>query len=148
MPEFFKTSKLRVSGETMTCLLCLVLGLFVPAARAAQTPARGVEQPAAQSAGEKVYLRKEVDTPAKVTHRQPPNFPSNDAGRIFRGTVRVRAVLGADGKVSGIEVLGAVADEVRRTSIEAVRKTKFKPALKGGRAVSQYATFEHNYGVE
>jgi hypothetical protein len=46
--------------------------------------------------------------------------------------------------------------EVRRESdckkyqeraVKSVRKVKFKPAQKGGVAVSQYAMFEYNYRV-
>jgi TonB family protein len=125
-------------------MLCLLFPTGMPL----QSHEQSDRQQQTVTTDEKVYSREEVDTPAKVTHNEPPDLPLMESDRMFYGKVRVRAVFRATGKVSDIQVLDSVPDEVKKTSIKAVQKTKFKPAIKDGRPVSQYAIFVHSYGVD
>lgn len=131
----------------MTYLLCIALWLsLLPAQTPPAQDAQGGAHGQAEEGTEKVYARKEVDTPAKVTrHSFPEPPPAASLGDIFHGTVRLRMVLRSDGRVTDVEVLGSAPPEIRRASITAARKTRFKPALKGGQPVSQYVVIEHSY---
>lgn len=135
----------------MTHLLCIAFWLLLLPAQpvAAQQQARGEQQEEAAQETEKVYTRKEVDTPAKITKNRPPDYPHTGASGppTFKGRLRLRAVLRADGRVTDIEMLDPVPDEIRLASVKAAAKIKFKPAIKDGRAVSQYVMIEHSYNV-
>lgn len=89
---------------------------------------------------------KEVDQKA-VVDRSSQGFPSVKGCR-GEGRVRLRAVLHKSGKVTEVETLrGAKCKGYVERAIEVARQVKFKPAKKGGVAVSQYLMFEFNYNL-
>jgi TonB family protein len=63
------------------------------------------------------------------------------------GTIGLRAVLAADGRVCNIAVIRGLPDGLTEMSINAARRIKFKPAFKDGHAVSQYVTLEYNFNI-
>ncbi|HEX8161211.1 MAG TPA: energy transducer TonB [Pyrinomonadaceae bacterium] len=131
----------------MTYLFCIALWLSLLPAQPppAQATQGGTRQKAEQET-EKVYARKEVDTPARITRQSFPEPPRAERlGDIFRGAVRLRMIFRSNGKVTDIEVLNSAPPEIRRASIAAAQKIEFKPALKDGQPVSQYVLIEHSY---
>lgn len=97
-----------------TCLLALPLAALVTMA-----------SPAIAVAG--------AATPLKT---DPPNYPAEAARRGTEGYVEVEFVIGADGKVSSVNVLKAEPARVfEREAVQAVRRWTFNPATEGGAAV-------------
>ena len=97
---------------------------------------------------EKVYKAAEVDQ--KAVFDQRANLKNSPTGEGCEGQDRVHlgAVLHSSGKVTVVKVLRkAVCKAFEERAIRAAKMTKFKPAKKGGVAVSQYAVLEYNYGM-
>lgn len=69
--------------------------------------------------------------------RPAPNYPREALSRNIGGTVRVRAVIAVDGSVERMEVAESSGNRyLDRAAMEAVRRWKFKPAVRGGQPVS------------
>lgn len=88
---------------------------------------------------------------------KPQPKPDEDKAEqpVYRGVVRLRAILRASGKVTDIEVIEVkpddlpedVVEEWKRRSIEAVSHIIFKPAMKDGRTASQHIKIEYQFNV-
>lgn len=77
-----------------------------------------------------------VAGPATPLKTDPPNYPAEAARRGTEGFVEVEIVIGADGKVSSVNVLKAQPARVfEREAIAAVRRWTFNPATEGGSPV-------------
>jgi TonB family protein len=94
---------------------------------------------------EKVYTRKEVDQPAKITYKSEVMITEEARRHSYNGSAMVRVVLGADGKVRQVEVLDKVRYGMAEACAAAARKIEFEPALKDGRTVSQYSMIEYRW---
>ncbi|SDD61233.1 energy transducer TonB [Aquimonas voraii] len=74
--------------------------------------------------------------PATPLKTDPPNYPAEAARRGTEGFVEVEIVIGADGKVSSVNVLKAQPARVfEREALAAVRRWTFNPATEGGNPV-------------
>lgn len=103
-----------ISPLARTLMLALPLAALVSVA----TPAIAVAGPA---------------TPIKT---DPPNYPADAARRGTEGFVEVEFVIGADGKVSSVNVVKAEPARVfEREAVQAVRRWTFNPATEGGAPV-------------
>jgi TonB family protein len=123
----------------LTLLLIPALALWPPAAP--QDKTQGCEQHA-----DRVYTQNTVDEKAKITRRHLPLFP--EAARrknVRRGEVMMRVVLRPDGTVTDIKVLKTTDEVFNKISVEAAKKTRFEPALKGGCPVAQSALLMNSY---
>ena len=92
-----------------------------------------------------VFFSRETDARAVISYKPQPRFPRAARGTIVSVTVRVRVVLDADGKVRDALVLTEQPALFGESSVEAAKAIKFKPAEKGGRAVSQFVTLEYGF---
>jgi TonB family protein len=72
-----------------------------------------------------------------------------DAGLALRpaGTVVLRAVLGSNGQVTGIRAVNGLPNGLTEKAIAAAHNIKFTPAMKDGRAVSQYIQIEYSFNL-
>ncbi|HEY0546836.1 MAG TPA: TonB family protein [Pyrinomonadaceae bacterium] len=86
-----------------------------------------------------VYKPTVVMSKAKILSKPYPE------GGGQQGTVLLQVVLRANGEVGDIHVLSASNDKLAELAVEAARKIKFTPAMKDGRAVSQYIRVEYNF---
>ena len=94
-----------------------------------------------------VYKGSEVDKKAVIISRPEPAYTIKARKKGTAGKVRLRMVLTATGEVSDIKVLKSLTHGLTENAIEAARLIKFQPAMKDGREVSQYVTFEYNFGI-
>ncbi|HEX7314078.1 MAG TPA: energy transducer TonB [Pyrinomonadaceae bacterium] len=94
-----------------------------------------------------IYLSAEVDERAHITRKPEPGFPAGARGKLSRGTVRLRAVLAADGTVQHPFVLKGVAYGFSELCVAAARKIQFTPSVRNGRPVSQFVTLEYNFST-
>jgi protein TonB len=54
----------------------------------------------------------------------------------IEGKLKLKLIVGADGQVTNVEVLSAVAPELDAAAVAAVRLWRFKPAMMCGRPVA------------
>lgn len=118
------------------------LGLPRPDARPAEQP-RIVDEPpmpppAPVAAPPAPTAPAKADSAVPVpTSRPAPDYPREALNRGIGGIVRVRAVVAADGSVERMEVAESSGNRhLDRAAMDAVRRWKFKPAMRGGQPVS------------
>ncbi len=119
----------------------IFLQCLVGAARAQDTTAEGDN-------AEKVYKAAEVDQ--KAVFDQKTNLKNSPTGEGCegQGQARLRVVLHSSGKVTEVKILKKSGCKgFDEKAVSAAKATRFKPARKGGVAVSQYAILEYNYGT-
>ena len=95
----------------------------------------------------KPFPAKELSKKANIHIKPEPVY--TEQARKFRvsGTVRLRLILMASGKVGGITALTKLPHGLTQKAIEAAEKIAFYPAIKDGRPVSQYVTIEYNFHI-
>lgn len=100
----------------------------------------------AQTQDDKIYERTEVDEKPKIIKK---TFPSaSDCERNLRmvGIIELRAVLRKSGEVTDIEVVQASpCAAFNKSALKAVKKIKFKPAVKDGQPVSVLMPIAYSY---
>jgi len=94
-----------------------------------------------------VYFPPETDERIVLTYSPPARYSRESRLVNFVETVRLRVVLSADGEVKYPLVVEGSESPSLKPIIESALGTKFKPAVKDGRAVSQFATLEFNYST-
>ncbi|MCA1631720.1 MAG: energy transducer TonB [Acidobacteria bacterium] len=95
-----------------------------------------------------VYAGREVTRKAIIRTRPEPAYPREARRRRVQGTVRLRIILRADGRVDDrVEVQRSLPYGVTEAAISAARRIEFEPAMKGVRKVSQYVIVEYNFNV-
>ncbi|MFL6284796.1 MAG: energy transducer TonB [Pyrinomonadaceae bacterium] len=92
-----------------------------------------------------VLFGRETDTPMTILQKPEPRFPREERGKHVSVTVRVRVVLTADGEVKHALVVTEQPRAFSESSVEAAKAIKFKPAVKDGRAVSQFVLLEYGF---
>ena len=95
----------------------------------------------------RIYTASEVLTRVVITAKPEPGFTEEARRAGISGVVRLRAVLGADGRVSHILVVKSLPLGLTRRAVAAALSIKFKPATLGDHAVSQFVTLEYNFNV-
>ncbi|MDQ1610551.1 MAG: hypothetical protein QOG00_482 [Pyrinomonadaceae bacterium] len=94
-----------------------------------------------------IYSGREVTTKANIYSKPEPMYTERARRNGVRGTVRVRLVLGADGRIHHIYATRRLPDGLTEAAISAAEKIKFTPAIKDGRPVSQFVTIEYNFNI-
>jgi TonB family protein len=145
----------------MKKLLPLALGLAVigwPASAPAQSgePGRGgrsvsrrcdAPEPTEQEADEKIYAPAELTCRAVIKSRPSPNYTRSARQKGVRGTVALRVVPLASGKVGEVEIVRGLPEGLSEAAVEAAKQIRFRPAIKGDRWVSQRISFEHRFNL-
>ncbi len=92
---------------------------------------------------ERILTAKEVDSRVVITSKPPPSY-TKEARRLgVQGFVTVKVLLSSDSKVSRVRILRGLPAGLTENAIRSACKIKFKPATKGGQAVSQWVTAEY-----
>jgi len=88
----------------------------------------------------------EGDTHKAVILSKPePSYTENARRNQVAGTVVLRVVLHASGRVSDIRIVRGLPYGLTKRAMEAARRIKFKPATKDGQAVSQFTIIEYSF---
>ena len=93
------------------------------------------------------YKQSDVTRKAIVVSKPYPPYTEKARRNQITGTVRLRIVLAASGKVINIVPLSRLADGLTEKAMLAASHIKFIPAIKEGRYVSQYVTIEYNFNI-
>ena len=112
--------------------------------------AKDTTQDGAQETSERevVLTAKEVSVRAVIKAKPLPGYPPGAREYGVEGRVKLRIILGADGKVrDNIAVLEGLPHGVTEEAIIAARRIKFEPAQKDSRPVSQYVTLVYNFNI-
>lgn len=115
----------------------------------AKDAAKDKPQGEAQANGDKQTLTgKEVTVRARIKSKPQPIYPYGARRRGVQGEVKLRIILGSDGRVRDeMEVLEGLPYGVTDEAIKAARQIKFEPARKDGRPVSQYVTVIYHFNI-
>lgn len=92
---------------------------------------------------ERIYQPKEEGVTApRIISSRDPEYPSKGRNGLKEGMVVLQMVIGRDGLPHGIAVTRSASPGFDKAAIDAVRKWKFKPATKDGKAVSAQITVQ------
>jgi len=94
-----------------------------------------------------VFTGKQVTTKVRLIKKPEPSYTESARQNLVTGTVVLKAVFAADGKVKYILVVASLPDGLTARAIDAARKIKFVPATKDGRTVSMYMQLEYNFNL-
>lgn len=93
------------------------------------------------------YNGREVMTKARILSKPEPTYTAQARQAGVSGTVILRAVFAADGKVKYILVIRSLPYGLTEQAIRAARKIKFIPATIDDRPVSQFIQIEYNFNL-
>jgi TonB family protein len=114
----------------------------------AKDEAKDSPQDGAQTNDDKPLSGKEVTQRAVVKSKPLPGYPREARAYGVRGAVKLRLILGADGRIRDeVEVLEGLPHGVTEEAIRVARLIKFEPAQKDGRPVSQYVTVVYHFNL-
>jgi protein TonB len=95
---------------------------------------------------DKPLAGKEVTVRAVIRSKSNPVYPHEARRYGVQGAVKLRLILGADGKIRDpVEVLEGLPYGITEQAIKAARRIEFEPARKDGRPVSQYVTVVYHF---
>jgi TonB family protein len=89
----------------------------------------------------------QVGQKAVVTKKPEPKYTKEAKQLRITGTVVLRCVFRASGKITDIAVIQGLPNGLTERAIEAARKIKFKPAIKDGHPVSMWMQLEYNFNL-
>jgi protein TonB len=85
---------------------------------------------------EQAFDPADIDQKPRAVFQTAPNYPSDMRGKKLEGVVTLIFVVDAEGRVSGPRVESSSNQAFERPALEAVRRWKFEPGLKGGQRVA------------
>jgi TonB family protein len=95
----------------------------------------------------RTYNPREVEVKARILSRPEPQYTEEARKNQVSGTVVLRAVFSSSGQVTNIRTVSGLPHGLTERAIAAARQIRFSPAMKGGRAVSQYIQIEYNFNL-
>lgn len=99
------------------------------------------------SAAPTVFKPGEVTVKARILSRPEPEYTEEARKHQVTGTVVLRAVISADGRVRAVRPIKALPYGLTIRAIRAARQIKFIPATRDGIPVSQYIQIEYNFNL-
>ena len=82
------------------------------------------------------------------THYVPPQYPGGARERGIDGWVDLQFLVGTDGTVDDVRVVGAEpAGVFEQSALDAVRRWRYQPVMRGGHSVSQRARVRLRFAV-
>lgn len=95
----------------------------------------------------KIFNPREVEQKARILSKPEPQYTEEARRNQISGTVILRAVFSSTGQVTNIRAVNGLPHGLTERAIAAARQIRFTPAMKGGRAVSQYIQIEYNFNL-
>jgi TonB family protein len=95
----------------------------------------------------KIYTPSEVTIKPRILSRPEPQYTEEARQNQVTGTVVLRAVFAADGRVRAIRVVSGLPHGLTSAAIKAARRIKFSPAMIDGQPTSQYIQIEYNFNL-
>jgi TonB family protein len=95
----------------------------------------------------KTFSPREVTQKARILARPEPQYTEEARKNQVSGTVVIKAVFSSSGAVTNIRAVSSLPYGLTEKAIAAARQIKFAPAMKDGRAVSQFVQIEYNFNL-
>jgi TonB family protein len=95
----------------------------------------------------RTFSPREVNVKARILSRPEPQYTEEARKNQVSGTVVLRAVFSSSGQVTNIRAVSSLPYGLTERAIAAARQIRFTPAMKDGRAVSQYIQIEYNFNL-
>jgi TonB family protein len=95
----------------------------------------------------KIYTVREGIRRADILAKPEPGYTEEARRANVSGVVRLRVVLGADGKVRHVLPLRRLGFGLTEKAVEAARQIRFRPATINGQPVSQYVVLEYSFNL-
>jgi TonB family protein len=106
-----------------------------------------VEHGSGENSAGKIFPPRELTTRARILSRPEPEYTERARQNHVSGTIVLKAVFAADGRVRGIRPVATLPYGLTANAIKAARRIKFVPATINGTPVSQYIQIEYNFNV-
>ena len=97
--------------------------------------------------GERIYRNREVDQKPSGIKKPMPSYPREARTSGVQGTVILRCIFSATGKVTNVRVVSGLPLGLTERAIAAAEKIQFRPAMKDGKPVSVWMQLEYNFNV-
>lgn len=94
-----------------------------------------------------LYSGKEVTTKVRVLSKPEPTYTEEARRNQVTGTVVLKCIFGANGKVFGIRAVSSLPNGLTERAMIAARQIRFIPATKNGRPVSMWMELEYNFNL-
>lgn len=88
-----------------------------------------------------------VDTKPVRLHAPNPQYTEAARANRTQGSVILRVLVGVDGYVNDVRVVRGLPDGLNERAIDAARQSKFKPAMKDGKAVASWVVLEMTFNI-
>lgn len=114
----------------------------------AKDEAKEKPQDEAQADDDKPLTLKDGIVSAVIKSKPNPGYPREARGYGVQGVVKLRIILGSDGRVRDkIEVVKGLPHGITEEAIKVARLIKFEPAQKDGRPVSQSVVVFYHFNL-
>src|SRR5689334_7981089 len=97
--------------------------------------------------GSGTYTLNQIETPVRLLSKPEPNYTEDARRNEVQGTVILKVIFAASGKITNIVVVQGLPDGLTERAIVAARKIRFVPATKEGKYVSMWIQLEYNFGL-
>lgn len=92
-------------------------------------------------------IEETFDVSPRILTKPTPIYPERAWKYQVKGTVRVSAVLGADGTIREVKVIKSLGYGLDEAAMDAVRRMKFTPAMRAGKPVSARTKVDIEFGL-
>ncbi|HEX8140112.1 MAG TPA: energy transducer TonB, partial [Pyrinomonadaceae bacterium] len=96
---------------------------------------------------DRTFSPREVTQKARILSKPEPQYTEEARRNQISGTVVLKAVFSSSGQVTNIRAVSSLPYGLTEKAIAAARQIRFTPAMKDGRAVSQYIQIEYNFNL-
>ncbi|MBI3653923.1 MAG: TonB family protein [Acidobacteria bacterium] len=90
---------------------------------------------------------KSVDSKPIPLTRPRPNYPEEARRNKIEGRIRLRALVGTDGKIKEVKIVWGLPDGLNQEAEKSIRDMVFKPAMKDGRPVPYWVVMELEFNL-
>jgi TonB family protein len=90
---------------------------------------------------------EDISVKARIISKPWPRYTDEARNKQITGTVVLRAIFAANGRVIGIRTFKGLPGGLSEQAIKAARKIRFVPAMKDGRPVSVFIQLEYNFNL-
>lgn len=94
-----------------------------------------------------IFKSSQVDVKARILSKPEATYTEEARRRMVKGTVVVRAILAANGRVLGVVPIRTLPAGLTGQSLRAARQIRFIPAMKDGKPVSVSVQVEYNFNI-
>ena len=101
-----------------------------------------------EDGGPTYFEEHEVEIPARPVHPIRPPYPPRLLALGLEGDVEARVIVLSNGSVAGGRLVESTHADFAASVREALRETRFHPAVRRGRPVSSWVTVRLHFRVE